>query len=39
MNFKGLALETAKANPAQRLYEKLGWKKDLEHLHYFWIAS
>ena len=38
MNFKGLALETAKANPAQRLYEKLGWKKDLEHLHYFWIC-
>ena len=39
MNYKGLALETAKTNPAQYLYEKLGWKKDLEHLHYFWTAS
>ncbi len=34
--FKGLALETAKDNPAQKLYEKLGWKKDVEFLHYFW---
>jgi len=33
---KGLALETAKDNPAQDLYERLGWKKDLDHLHYFW---
>lgn len=35
-NFKGLALETAKHNPAQKLYEKLGWKNDQEFLHYFW---
>ena len=34
--FKGLALETALNNPAQGLYEKLGWKKDEAYLHYFW---
>lgn len=33
---KGLALETGKENPAQRLYERLGWEKDQEYLHYFW---
>lgn len=33
---KGLALETAKDNPAQNLYERLGWEKDLDYLHYFW---
>ncbi|NER13281.1 GNAT family N-acetyltransferase [Leptobacterium flavescens] len=33
---KGLALETAKDNPAQKLYERLDWKKDDEFLHYFW---
>lgn len=32
---KGLALETVKDNPAQKLYEHLGWKKDTEFLHYF----
>lgn len=32
----GLALETGINNPAQRLYERLGWKKDQEYLHYFW---
>ncbi|MEM9649999.1 MAG: GNAT family N-acetyltransferase [Bacteroidota bacterium] len=37
--FKGLALETATDNPAQRLYERLGWKQDLEYLHYFWKNS
>ena len=37
--FKGLALETAKDNPAQRLYEKLDWKSDTEYLHYFWTES
>lgn len=32
---KGLELATATDNiPAQRLYEKTGWKKDLEFLHY-----
>lgn len=35
-NFKGVALETATDNPAQRLYEKLGWKKDTDYFHYFW---
>ena len=35
---KGLALETANDNPAQKLYERLGWKKDTEFLHYFWTA-
>ncbi len=34
--FKGLALETAKDNPAQSLYEKLGWEKDSDYFHYFW---
>ncbi len=35
-NCKGVALETAKDNPAQRLYEKLNWKKDTDFFHYFW---
>ncbi len=33
---KGLALETANDNPAQKLYERLGWQKDQQFLHYFW---
>lgn len=33
---KGLALETGIENPAQGLYERLGWVKDQEYLHYFW---
>ncbi len=36
--FKGLALETAIDNPAQKLYEHLGWKKDSACFHYFWKA-
>ena len=36
--FKGLALETAIDNPAQKLYEALGWKKDSACFHYFWSA-
>ena len=36
--FKGLALETAIDNPAQGLYEKLGWEKDSHCFHYFWAA-
>ena len=36
LKFKGLALETAKDNPAQKLYEQLGWEKDEDFLHYFW---
>lgn len=35
-NCKGLALETAIDNPAQRLYERLGWEKDQDYFHYFW---
>lgn len=34
--YKGLALETVINNPAQKLYEKLGWKKDYHCFHYFW---
>ena len=29
-----LTLETAKDNPAQRLYEAEGWRRDAEFLHY-----
>lgn len=36
---KGLALETAIDNPAQKLYERLGWKKNITSLHYFWEAK
>ena len=35
MKYKGLALETTIDNPAQRLYEKLGWEKDSHTFHYF----
>ncbi|WP_419211774.1 GNAT family N-acetyltransferase [Maribacter sp. X9] len=37
--FKGLALETAIDNPAQKLYEQLGWVKDYHCFHYFWAAN
>ena len=37
-NYKGLALQTEATNPAQHLYESLGWKKDLD-LHYFWTCD
>ena len=37
-NYKGLALQTETTNPAQYLYESLGWKKDLD-LHYFWTCD
>lgn len=33
---KSLILETGIHNPAQKLYEHLGWKKDEEYLHYVW---
>ena len=33
--YKGLALQTETTNPAQHLYERLGWKKDSD-LQYFW---
>lgn len=35
---QGLSLETAMDNPAQKLYERLGWKRDNEFLHYSWKA-
>ncbi len=38
LNYKGLGLETATENPAQQLYEKLGWEKDTHCFHYFWTA-
>ena len=38
-NYKGLALETAINNPAQKLYEKLGWCKDSHCFHYFWSVK
>ncbi|MBE9488803.1 MAG: GNAT family N-acetyltransferase [Bacteroidetes bacterium] len=34
-NYKGLALQTETTNPAQHLYESLGWVKDPD-LQYFW---
>jgi GNAT superfamily N-acetyltransferase len=37
-NSKGLTLETSIYNPAQRLYERLGWKKDTDVFHYTWEA-
>lgn len=33
---KGLTLETDIDNPAQKLYKKLGWKKDTHVNHYTW---
>jgi len=38
MGYKGLALETAIDNPAQKLYERLGWEKDVHCFHYFWSS-
>ncbi len=35
---KGLTLETAVDNPAQKLYERLEWKKDTDVFHYTWKA-
>ena len=34
-NNKGLAIQTAFDNPAQHLYERLGFEKDTD-LHFFW---
>lgn len=31
---KGLALETAIDNPARKLYERLGWRRDTDFYHY-----
>ena len=33
---RGLTLETAHDNPAQKLYERLGWQKDTHVIHYTW---
>lgn len=38
-HYKGLALETAVDNPAQQLYERMGWEKDSHCFHYFWKAT
>lgn len=35
LNYKGIGLQTENTNPAQFLYESLGWKKDPD-LQYFW---
>jgi len=35
---KGLILETHKDNPAQQLYERLGFVKDQTYLHYAWSS-
>jgi len=35
LNYKGLAIQTAQSNPAQHLYERLGFVKDPD-LHLFW---
>ncbi len=35
-NSKELTLETDIENPVQKLYERLGWKKDLDVFHYTW---
>ncbi len=35
---KGLTLETDVDNPAQTLYKRLGWKKDIHVNHYTWKA-
>ena len=34
LNWKGMVLETANDNPAQRLYERLGWSHDDAFKHY-----
>lgn len=36
-NQKGIVIQTETTNPAQKLYEHLGFKKDLD-LHYFWTT-
>lgn len=38
-NWKGLALETAADNPAQKLYERLGWEQSSDFYHYFWVKA
>jgi len=38
-NSRGLTLETDLDNPAQKLYVKLGWKRDIAVNHYTWETS
>ncbi len=38
-NAKGLFLETAVDNPAQQLYERLGWRRDPGTLYYTWLTA
>lgn len=35
----GVILDTAVDNPAQHLYEALGWQLDREFLHYEWVRD
>jgi GNAT superfamily N-acetyltransferase len=34
LSLKGMILETAQDNPAQRLYERKGWAEDKDYKHY-----
>lgn len=34
LGWKGMVLETATDNPAQKLYERKGWNKDVAYFHY-----
>jgi GNAT superfamily N-acetyltransferase len=38
-NWKGMVLETGVDNPAQKLYEKMGWTKDTDYYHYSWKSK
>jgi GNAT superfamily N-acetyltransferase len=38
LNYKGVAIQTAHTNPAQHLYERLGFVKDPD-LHFFWSTN
>lgn len=38
LNYKGLALQTEHTNPAQHLYERLGFVKDPD-FHFFWANN
>jgi ribosomal protein S18 acetylase RimI-like enzyme len=35
---RGLTLQTAVDNPAQRLYEKMGWVRDTAFYYYLWVV-
>jgi len=38
LDYKGIALQTETTNPAQHLYESLGWEIDKD-LQYFWVKK